>query len=433
MLSMNAAILAVGSELLGPSRLDTNSLQLTRLLRRYGVVLKRKSVVGDSLDDLAEELARAVGEVDLVIVTGGLGPTADDLTREAAARALDRKLCLRPEIVEEITAKFARFRMRMPETNRKQAEVIEGAEVIPNPRGTAPGQRIEHDGSVLFLFPGVPVELEGMMTSALEPWLAQKTDGEETETVVVRVACLPESTLEEKIASAYEEFGRQSISVLAAAGDISVLLSAGGSAEERRQRLAAMRRRVCELVGPAVYGFSEDQDLESVVGQLLGDSGWSVATAESCTGGLVAERLTRVPGSSDYFLGSLVTYADRLKTELLDVSPGDLESSGAVSEPVVRAMARGVAERLGADFGIGITGIAGPGGGSDEKPVGLVHVAVAGPAPEEVVHRRLHLPGDRRRVRRIASQWALELLRRRLLELTAETGASQSGAVATEE
>ncbi|MEE8138403.1 MAG: competence/damage-inducible protein A, partial [Thermoanaerobaculia bacterium] len=223
---MKAAILAVGSELLGPGRLDTNSLKLTRLLRRYGVDLKRKAVVGDVRDDLADELVRTLGEVELTIVTGGLGPTADDVTREAVAQALGRSLVLRPEILQEIADKFARYRMRMPGVNRKQAEVIEGAEVIPNPRGTAPGQRIDQDGAALFLFPGVPVELEGMMEAALEPWLRERTGGEETETAVVRIACLPESAVEERIAPAYEEFGRQWISVLSAPGDIEVLVSA---------------------------------------------------------------------------------------------------------------------------------------------------------------------------------------------------------------
>ncbi|MEE8278063.1 MAG: competence/damage-inducible protein A [Thermoanaerobaculia bacterium] len=414
---MKAAILAVGSELLGPGRLDTNSLKLTRLLRRYGVDLKRKAVVGDVRDDLADELVRTLGEVELTIVTGGLGPTADDVTREAVAQALGRSLVLRPEILQEIADKFARYRMRMPGVNRKQAEVIEGAEVIPNPRGTAPGQRIDQDGAALFLFPGVPVELEGMMEAALEPWLRERTGGEETETAVVRVACLPESAVEERVAPAYEEFGRQWISVLSAPGDIQVLLSAQGSAGERRRRLEAMRQRMCVLIGPAVYGFGEDESLEAVVGKLLRQSGWTVATAESCTGGLVAERLTRVAGSSDYFLGSAVTYSDRLKTSLLGVSPDDLERYGAVSEPVVRAMARGVIERLGADFGIADSGIAGPGGGSDAKPVGTVHVAVAGPGSGEVEDRELHLPGDRQRVRWLASQWGLEMLRRRLLKL----------------
>ena len=426
-LAMKAAILAVGSELLGPSRLDTNSLKLTRLLRRYGVELKRKSVVGDALDDLAGELARTLGEVDLVIVTGGLGPTADDITREAVARALGRSLVLRSEILEEIAQKFARLRMRMPEVNRKQAEVIEGADVLPNRQGTAPGQRIEQDGTTLFLFPGVPRELESMMEAALEPWLRERTTGEETETWMVRVACLAESTVEERIEPAYGEFGREWVSVLAAPGDVQILLSARGSAEERRRRLEAMRERMCELIGPPVYGFDERDSLEAVVGKLLRELGRTVATAESCTGGLVAERLTRVAGSSDYFVGSAVAYSDRLKTILLGVSGDDLERHGAVSEPVALAMAQGVVERTGADFGVAVTGIAGPGGGSEAKPVGTVYVALAGPGAEQAEHRELHLPGDRLRVRQLASQWALEALRRRLLSLSTGRTAGRQG------
>ncbi len=416
---MRAAILAVGSELLGTDRLDTNSLKLTALLERYGVELRRKAVVGDSEQELADEIGRLMGGYELVLVTGGLGPTADDLTREAVAGALGRRLVDSPELEIDLRAKFARFGMRMPEVNLRQTKLVEGAECLANPRGTAPGQRLESRGCTLFLFPGVPAELDGLMESALEPWLRAATGGAALATRVLRVACVAESALEERIGPAYEEFGREAISVLASAADIQVRLTAAGPEAEREARLEEMSRRVGELIGDALYARSAEQTLERVVGEELRRAGLTLATAESCTGGLVARRLTEVPGSSDYFVGGVVTYADRLKSELLGVSAALLAAEGAVSEPVVRQMAEGARARLGADLAVAVSGVAGPGGGTEAKPVGTVHLAVAGPEGAETGHRRLRLPGSRRRVRRLASQWALELVRRRLLALAA--------------
>lgn len=418
---MKAAFLAVGSELLGTDRVDTNSLRLTEVLERFGVAMGRKAVIGDDEEEIADEVLRLLGKAELLLVSGGLGPTADDVTRTAVARALGRELVFDPEILEDIRHKFESHGLEMPELNRRQAERIDGAEGIPNRRGTAPGMRIDtEDGGTLFLLPGPPNELEGMIESHLVPWLSRHTDGGRREGRTLKVACLPESTVEERITPAYEELGRESLSILSQPGEITLRFWAEGGGEERRQRLDAFEKRLRELVGPAVFAGSEDQELEDVVGELLRERGYTVVTAESCTGGLVAERLTRVPGSSEYFLGAAVTYTDRLKGELLGVSVDDLRDHGAVSEPVARAMARGVRERLGADFGIGITGVAGPGGGSEEKPVGTVHLAVAGPDGErgdgDVVHRKVRFPGDRERVRRQSGQLALELLRRRLLD-----------------
>lgn len=414
---MKAAILAVGSELLGSTRLDTNSLRLTETLRRYGVALLRKSVVGDSVALLAAEIRHALRGAELVLITGGLGPTADDVTRDAVAAALGRGMTTDAALLEEIRAKFARFKMRMPEVNRKQAEVLDGATVLANPRGTAPGMRLHEGAATIFLFPGVPFELEGMIGADLEPWLRERSAGEETETVIVRIACLPESTVEERIEPAYREFGREWISILASPGDIQVRLSARDAAAARSARLAEMTGRVRELVGDAVYSVDGSPSLEQEVGRLLREKRLSIVTAESCTGGLLAERLTRVAGSSGYFLGAAVTYADRLKQEQLGVKPATLERWGAVSAEVVREMAEGAVQRLGGDLAVAISGVAGPGGGSEEKPVGTVHFALAGPAGNETICVERSLPGDRERVRRLASQWALDLLRRRLLGL----------------
>lgn len=420
---MRAAILAVGSELLGAERLDTNSLLLTRQLARHGVVLCRKAVVGDELDEIRGLLGELFEAAELVLVTGGLGPTADDLTRQAVAAALGRGLRESAAIVADIEAKFASFGMRMPAVNRRQAAVIDGAEVLANSRGTAPGLRLDHERGTLFLFPGVPHELVAMMQSSLVPWLERHVGRSPLGSRLLKVACVPESTAEEMLAPAYEEFGPEAIAILASAGELQVRLTARGGAAGPGG-LDRLERRTAAILGEAVFSRRDDETLESVVGGLLETAGLSVATAESCTGGLVAERMTRVAGSSAWFVGSAVTYADRLKVDLLGVDRQLIESRGAVSREVAEAMSEGVRRRLGSDYGLAVTGIAGPGGGSQEKPVGTVHIALAGPADGAPAHRLLSLPGDRRRVRQLTSQWALDLLRRRLL---AEGGAGAAG------
>jgi nicotinamide-nucleotide amidase len=417
---MKAAILAVGSELLGTDRLDTNSLKLTALLDRYGAELRRKAVIGDSEEEIAAELRTLLSRVDLILITGGLGPTADDVTREAVAAALDRGLHLDEEVLASLERRFQALGWKMPEVNRRQAWVVDGAEVLPNGRGTAPGMRVESGGCTLFLFPGVPTELEGLMESALEPWLAGRSGGAARETAVLKIAGLPESVVEERIAPAYEEFGREAITILASAGEILLQATAAGPEPERRARLQAMVERLSALAGDAVYTTREEDTIESVVGDLLRASRTTLTVAESCTGGLFSQRITAVAGSSDYFLGAAITYSNELKTRLVGVPAEMLAEHGAVSEPVARAMAEGVRRALGSDWGVGITGIAGPGGGSEAKPVGTVHLAVAGPRDGEVEHRHVRLPGDRNRVRRFATQIVLEMLRRRLIAAVRE-------------
>jgi len=412
---MKAAILAVGSELLGTDRLDTNSLRLTALLSRHGVELRRKAVIGDSEEEVAAEIRTLLGRVDLILVTGGLGPTADDVTREAVAAALGRPLHQDDEVLASLEQRFAALGWRMPDVNRRQAQVVEGAEVLTNPRGSAPGLRLESGGTTLFLFPGVPNEMEGLMASELEPWLAARSGGVARETAVLKIAGLPESVVEERIAPAYEEFSREAITILASVGEIRLQATAEGPEPERRARLTAMVARLGELAGDAVYTTREADTLESVVGDLLRAAGTTLTAAESCTGGLLSQRVTSVAGSSDYFLGGAVTYSNELKTKLVGVPAEMIAEHGAVSEPVARAMAEGVRTHLGSDWGVGITGVAGPGGGTPEKPVGTVHIAVAGPGDGEVEHRRLRLPGDRERIRMFSAQIALEMLRRRLL------------------
>lgn len=416
--AMKAVIIAVGSELLGTERVDTNSLRLTKVLEAHGVELLGKSVVGDDVELLAAELRQRLATADLVFLTGGLGPTSDDVTRPAVAAALERELTIDEGFVAVLEQRFASFGRKMSASNRRQAERISGADLLDNDRGTAPGMRLDDGAATIFLFPGVPRELEGMIERHLEPWLRQRPAGPTSAGIsrcVVKVACLPESEVEERLQPVYQRFGRADLCVLASPGEVRLHLSARGPAAEREQRLDDMRRAVLTSIGQAAFTDREDETLELVVGSLLERAGKTLVTAESCTGGLLAERLTRMPGSSCYFLGGVVSYSNELKIALLDVPTGMLAAHGAVSEEVGVAMARGARRRYGSDYGIGITGVAGPGGGSEAKPVGTVHVALAGPGEEDVAHRRVRLPGDRQLVRVQTVQLALEMLRRDLL------------------
>lgn len=414
---MRAAILAVGSELLSTDRLDTNSLRLAAELERHGVELVEKGVLPDDPGRIEAAVARLVAEVDLVLITGGLGPTSDDLTREAVAAALGRSLSLDQRVVAAIEERFAQFEREMPAVNRRQAMVPDGARVLDNARGTAPGLLLDAGGCSVFLFPGVPYELEGLIDSDLVPWLAERAGGEARERVTLKVALVPESRLEEMIAPAYEEFGREAIAVLAKPGEITVRALASGPEQARRRRLDAMEARLRELLGGSVFGHGDGATLEAVVLDRLIEGGMTLATAESCTGGLLGARLTDVPGASAAYLGGVVSYSNDAKRQVLGVDRGLLDRHGAVSEPVARAMAEGVRQRFGADFAVSVTGIAGPGGGTPDKPVGTVHFAWCGVDGRQgwQAHRRVQLPMGRDAVRRISTQIALEVLRRRLL------------------
>jgi nicotinamide-nucleotide amidase len=408
---MRAAILAVGSELLGVDRVDSNSLRLTETLNRHGIELAGKAVIGDDEERIATAVGRLLADAELLLVTGGLGPTADDRTRQGVAAALGRGLRRDEAVVAEIRDKFARLGRAMPEVNVRQADVIEGAEWLANPRGTAPGMRILAEGRTIFLFPGVPRELEGMIDEGLEPWLAAQGGQPPPATRTLRVACLPESEIEERLAPVYARFGDAGVGLLPAPGDVELRLTARGPGAEAE--LAAMTELARACLGRAVYSEEVGGSLEAVVGRLLSEAGATLATAESCTGGLVAERLTRVPGSSAYFAGAIVAYDNRAKASLLGVAGDLIERHGAVSREVAEAMALGCQERFGTQWAVAVTGVAGPAGGSAEKPVGTVHHAIVGPAGARR-HEQRRFPGDRRMIRRLASQWALDLLRREL-------------------
>ena len=413
---MKAELLAIGSELLGPLRAETNSLWLTERLLDVGIEVQARVTLADDLALLESAFREALSRADLVVATGGLGPTADDLTREAAAGATGRPLRREVSIVEALRARFARYGRTMSATNEKQADVIEGAEALANGRGTAPGQALELGGRLLVLLPGPPGEMKPMFEEQVLPRLRARAGA--TRVVrrrVLRIAAMPESEVDEIAAPVYSRFDNPTTTILGAVGQVELHLVARGDgvedAERRIEELAAaLRSALPDRI------FSEDgRDLPHVVIGLLRERGLSLSAAESCTGGLLCGRLTDVPGASATLERAYVTYANRAKVEELGLDPVLLERHGAVSEEVAAAMAQGARRAAAADVGVAITGIAGPDGGSAEKPVGLVFVALDGAAGTRV--RRSVFPGARERVRFQATQVALEMLRRGLLGL----------------
>jgi nicotinamide-nucleotide amidase len=412
---MKAEIIAVGSELLTPDRMDTNSLFITRRLNQLGVAVTHKTIVGDDRDRLRDAFRDALSRADLVISTGGLGPTLDDLTREAVADLLGRKLLLNKDVLERVEGRFRRLGRAMPENNKRQALVPEGAAVLENSVGTAPGLWIENDGRVLVLLPGPPLELHALFTQQVESRLARLSGGLRMYSREMRVAGLPESEVDHRAAPIYSTYADVETTILAAAGEIQIHLRAwSGDAAATEAKLKEMVERLTLALGESVFTTS-GESLEQAVGRELTRHQATIAAAESCTGGLLAERLTRVPGSSAYFRGGVVCYSNDLKTAWAEVPPELIESQGAVSSAVANALAAGIRRRTGATLGVGITGIAGPAGGWPEKPVGLVHISLADAVNSS--ERAAQLSGDRERIRWQASQMALDMVRRYLLHL----------------
>jgi nicotinamide-nucleotide amidase len=410
---LTAEIIAVGSELLTPFRTDTNSLWLTDRLNGVGIEVKLKTIVGDDDARLEETIRDALKRSAVVILTGGLGPTEDDITRKIAARALSRRLALDEKVLEDIKAKFLHWGRKMPEINARQAMVVEGAEVLPNPNGTAPGMYIEMDGRVVALLPGPPREMRPMFESHVLARLAERAGGVRVARRVLRVAGMGESAVDERIAPVYTQFTNPQTTILFNDTEIEIHLTAQGKTEQEAELLLdGLAGQIEDRLGHAIFAFC-GETMEEVVGLRLAVNGFTLAVAESCTGGLIAHRLTEVSGSSNYFLEGVVAYSNESKTRLLGVPAEMIERHGAVSPEVAEAMAEGVKRRAGVDFGLSVTGVAGPTGGTPEKPVGLVYIALADDAHTE--HRRVMLPGDRHLIRSRASQAALDLLRRRLI------------------
>jgi nicotinamide-nucleotide amidase len=423
--SPSAAIIAVGSELLTPEKTDTNSLYITQVLNDLGVAVAFKSIVGDNRDELAAHVAYALSRHRIVVLTGGLGPTDDDLTREVVAAHLGLPLDEDPAIVEAMEKRFAARGWKMPANNRRQAQVPFGAVVLPNPHGTAPGLWIEHGDAVVALVPGPPREMKPMIDGDVRARLAARTGDVRLHRRVLRVSGKGESVVEELVQPIYSTWLQQDppivTTILASLGQVELHLVM--QSRDPSAAAAALDRGVSQLA--AVLGkdlvSTDGTSLEALVGQLLRSRGWWVALAESCTGGLATSRLTDIPGSSDYVERSVVAYSNRAKIELLDVPEAMIKEHGAVSEQVALAMAEGIRKRAGVDVGIGVTGIAGPGGGTEQKPVGTVCIAVAGAsaasatAGESSRVRTFRFPGGREVVKAMSANWAIDMLRRHLL------------------
>jgi nicotinamide-nucleotide amidase len=414
---VKAWIIAVGSEMLTPFRVDTNSLAITERLNAIGCDVRLKAVVGDDVGDLVMLLERAIGTVDIVVVTGGLGPTEDDITRDALARALKVPMDLDEGTAERIRQRFARRGLEMAEINRRQAMVPRGAVMLENPRGTAPGLWVERENTAIVLLPGPPREMRPMFEEVVATRLGPRAGGAAMYRRVLKIAGRTESDVDARAQPVYSRWteGASPIgtTILAVMGQIELHLST--VAADRLEGEGALDRAVAQLqeaLGPSVYS-SDGRGLERVLGDLIQEEGWRVGTAESCTGGLLASRLTDVPGSSDYFESGFVCYSNRAKIEWLGVPRELIEAHGAVSEPVAGAMADGVRARAGVEVGIGITGIAGPGGGTADKPVGTVAIAVV--CPKGIQVRTFQFVGDREQVKFQSTQAAMNMLRLMLI------------------
>src|SRR5215212_3735786 len=403
---LTAEIIAIGSELLTPDRTDTNSLWLTEKLNSIGIEVKLKTIVGDDDARLEEAIRDALRRSSIVITTGGLGPTEDDITRKIAARAMNRRLIFNEKVLEEIRQRFQSFGRTMPEINSRQAMIIEGAEVLKNPNGSAPGMYIEHDNRSVVLLPGPPRELKPMFENLVQPKLISKAGDVRVVRRVLRVSGLGESAVDERIAPVYTQYKNPQTTILFNRSEIEIHLTAQAKTERDAELLLdGLAGQIEERLGHSIFAF-RGETMEEVVGLRLAVAGFTLAVAESCTGGLISQRLTEVPGSSVYFMEGVVAYSNDAKTRTLDVDAELIEAHGAVSAEVAEAMAEGVRRRADTDFGLSATGIAGPTGGSAEKPVGLVYIALSDDAHTE--HRKLMLPGDRHLIRWRASQAALD-------------------------
>ncbi|MEC9489233.1 MAG: competence/damage-inducible protein A [Halanaerobium sp.] len=417
---MRAEIITVGTELLLGHVVNTNTSYLGQELAGVGINLFRQVTVGDNLERIASAISTAWEENDLVIVTGGLGPTEDDLTREGIALALNLKLIEEPDLLAGVESFFQGIHKKMSPNNKKQALLPEGAEPLANQEGTAPGIYLCREGKVLVAMPGVPGEMRQMFAGEVVPRLERMIGSGVIHSRIIRVTGIGESSLETEIKEFIDQLGRKlnpTLALLAKGGEIEIRLTALASGEEEAEEIIKPWVAVIkERLGDKVYGYDDDT-LESVVNCLLQKEDKSLAIAESCTGGLLGHRLTSVPGSSKSFLGGIIAYSNQAKEGFLAVPAGILAEKGAVSPETASYMAKGVREHFGADFGLAITGIAGPGGGTSEKPMGLVYIALASGKERggtAVIKCQFH--GHRERVKYYSSQRALDMLRLHLID-----------------
>ena len=414
---MKSEIIAVGSEMLTPFRQDTNSLYITEKLNGIGVTVAFKSIVGDRQKDLVNAIRTALGRVDILILMGGLGPTEDDLTREAVAEALSLTLRRDASQVAALHARAATWRITMPQNNLKQADVLEGATLLPNANGSAPGQWLDTTfggyRKLIALLPGPPHECRPLFDTECLPRLSEAVPPRSIAVRTLKAAMIPESQADKLLAPIYTTYTDVETTLLAHTGDLQItLICSKQDPEAARQRVDELAERVEETLEDWLYS-SQGDSLEQIVLYYLELRQATLAVAESCTGGLVAERITSVPGASRSFLGSAVVYSDELKASLAGVPVELIGRHGAVSAEVAKALAQGIRARTGATLGVGVTGIAGPTGATETKPVGLVHIAVCDAQGCDAVERTFR--GDRNRVREWAAQQALDMVRRRLM------------------
>ena len=414
---MTCEIVAIGSELLTPFRQDTNSLYLTEHLNRLGVPVTLKTIVGDNRAHLVEVIRAALSRTNIVILMGGLGPTEDDLTREAAAEALGIELHREEKLLEDLRARFAARGVKMTENNAKQADVLAGAQILKNAKGSAPGQyvqvHIKGEMRVLMLLPGPPHELKAMFEAECLDRLISFVPRRAIAKRVLKVAMVGESALDAKIAGIYTQYPNVQTTILAHGGEVQIhLQTEAKEMEEAQQIVNELAGKIEDELDDRVFS-AQGESLEEIVNYYLQMRGASVAVAESCTGGLLAQRITSVSGASRCFVGGVVAYSNDLKTQLCGVAPLLIAEHGAVSREVAVAMAEGIRERCRATVGVGVTGIAGPGGATESKPVGLTYVAVSGLGETQVSERKF--PGDRERIRWWASQQALDMIRKKLM------------------
>ncbi len=412
---MKAEIIAVGSEMLTPDHLDTNSLFITEKLNESGCEVHLKTVVGDDERDIERIVREALRRSDLIIVSGGLGPTEDDVTRIAVSRALGRRLNIDPRLIEALQRRFASRGYSMPKINERQAEVIERARILENPNGTAPGMWIDEGHAAIALLPGPPRELRPMVEKHILPWVRERTGGTRLAERLLHITGLTESEVDSRAAPLYLEHPNIRTTILANPGHIALRLSRWAAPGDEVADLEELAARIREILGDAVFSNAREE-LEEVVGRMLLDSAQSLSVAESCTSGLIGMRITRVPGSSRYFLGGIMCYSNEVKKALCRVPADVIEEHGAVSAECAEALAQGVRAALASSIGLSVTGIAGPDGGTPEKPVGLVFVGVAD-GGRAVTYRRI-LPGDRQMIRERAAYFALSSLRKFLMSTT---------------
>lgn len=409
----NAEIIAIGTELLTPQRMDTNSLYLTEQLNSIGIEVELKTIVGDNENRLEAVVKEAIKRSALVIATGGLGPTEDDITKKVFARVLKRQMVLDNRVMERIQSRFRSRGLEMPANNARQALVPNGAEIMENPVGTAPGLWIDQEGCLILLFPGPAFELKRMFEDSCLPRLTARAGGVRIVTQVFKATGITESRLDEIIAPIYTRYKNPVTTILASPGEIQVHISGKGRSEEEARKLVVeLSDRIEFALGECIFSRGEES-LEQIVGYYLMMRQLTLAVAESCTGGLLSQRLTSVPGSSNYFLCGVTCYSNASKVELTGIPPLLIEMNGAVSPEVAKGLAEGIRLRSGAQMGVGLTGVAGPSGGSVEKPVGLVHIAIS-TAPA-IDHKEFRFTGDRDRIRFWASQAALDMIRHKLL------------------